>query len=157
MKKGLLFLTLAMAILFTACSKEKSVEMSDKNDAENSWQFSLGGTEYKGLIDTAYLENFANIEYMRIEGYTLDGTGQFFLGFGGLSLTVGDYYSPIADIVYAQDNALMIVAPVLDPTFKIVVTELTDTKVAGTFSGTVTFSETGDPVNVTNGRFSARR
>lgn len=157
MKKGLLLLSLAMVVLMAACSKEKSVEKSTEQSLDNTWQFSLGSREYKGIIDTSFVQDFTSIQLIQVEGYTTDGMSQFLLGFGGLALEEGEYVFPFANVFYAEDTDVLFETDPLQPGFKIVITELTALRVAGTFSGTVTLSATGEPVQVTNGRFSALR
>jgi hypothetical protein len=157
MKKGLIVLGMLMAVLFSACTKESSVEKSTATSQDDTWRFNLGSTEYSGVMDTTYVEDISGIQFVSTEGYTEDGRGGLFLGFGGLALQVGDYFPPFASIVYVVDNDAVFVSSVVDQNFKITITELTAEKIVGTFSGTVTDSESGAPLTVTNGRFSALR
>ncbi|WP_290790176.1 hypothetical protein [Flavihumibacter sp. UBA7668] len=157
MKKGLIVLGLLMAVLFSACTKESSVEKTTAISQDNTWRFNLGSTEYSGLIDTSYVEDFSGVQLLSMDGLTPDGRGQLYLSFGGLDLQVGDYFSPFASIVYVEDNEAVFTSSPIQQNFKLVVTELTAEKVVGTFSGTVNDSESGAPLTITNGRFSALR
>ncbi|WP_290706690.1 hypothetical protein, partial [Flavihumibacter sp. CACIAM 22H1] len=101
MKKGLLLLGLVVTVLFSACTKESSVEKSIALSEDNTWRFNLGSTEYSGIIDTSFVETFSGIDIFSMEGYTADGMGQLLFGFGGLDLQEGDYFSPFANIFFA--------------------------------------------------------
>lgn len=157
MKKGLVLLALVVAVLFAACSKETSIEKATQQNQENTWSFSVGSTQYGGTVDTTYSEDLGLFQFINLEGFSGAGTGQLLMSFGGSTLQVGEYVFPFANLFYAENGEIIFESVTENPDFRIVITEINADRVVGTFAGTVVESQTGNPITISNGRFSARR
>ncbi len=157
MKKGLLLAGLFITMLFAACSKENSVEQGTNKDQVNTWSFSVGSNQYSGTIDTTYIETFSSLDFLTMEGFSGSGTGQILLSFGGTAFQVGEYPVPLGVFFYAENGDILYEANINQPNFRVVVTEISNERAIGTFSGTVQLSATGDPIEISNGRFNATR
>lgn len=157
MKKGLALLALVVAVLISACTKEKSVEKATQQNQLDTWSFSVGSKQYNGTVDTSYVEDFAVFRFINVEGFTPVNNAQLFVSFGGNNLEVGEYVFPFANFAYAENGEFVFETNSTTTDFRMVITELTTERAVGTFSGTVVESATGNPIVVSNGRFAARR
>lgn len=157
MKKGLALLALVVAVLISACTKEKSVEKATQQNQLDTWSFSVGSKQYNGTVDTSYVEDFAVFQFINVEGFTPVNNAQLFVSFGGNNLEVGEYVFPFANFAYAENGEFVFETNSTTTDFRMVITELTAERAVGTFSGTVVESATGNPIVVSNGRFAARR
>ncbi|MBC6490600.1 hypothetical protein ACFSQD_09770 [Flavihumibacter stibioxidans] len=155
-RSGWLWVVVSMFTL-VACTKEKSLEMSDPAASqENTWRFTEGNTLYSGVIDTVIIEEINGLQIMGIEGMTLDGVGSLGLAIGGAVLQAGDYLAPFSAMIYLEEG-LTVYESTPDPSaFKITISRLDAEKVIGTFSGKA-LDSTGAERTITSGSFSATR
>ena len=155
MRKIFLPILAMMVLAFTGCTKEESLEeMPIVEDQNNSWSFVEGGTEYRGVVDTAFIELINGTEVLTIEGTATSGTqGNIALLLVGDPVGVGNYPSPLSALLYIENGAFKYETDPATPGFTIGITQFSTTSVSGTFSGLV--KENGVDRNVTEGSFKA--
>jgi hypothetical protein len=158
MKSLRLLFVLLTPMLFFACSKEKSFEVSNENNTPAQWEFFEGSKPFKGPVDTAVIADLGGgIKTLVVEGTSDDGTGFLTLGIIGFNpLAPATYKSPNVLFDYSKstgvvyENDLTAVGK-----FTIEITKIDSASVTGVFFGEVKDS-TGATKTISNGKFSAR-
>ena len=154
--KHLRFLVLisSFSILFFSCQKELSVENGNAGNSSSQWEFSEAAN-FKGDIDTAYLEPSGGFQSLVFEGTTPDGKGEIFMQLFGTTLTATVYKNPNVFFEYSQNDTLIYSnVPSSIDKFTVIITTLDSTSVTGTFSGEVV-NAAGEIKTITNGKFTA--
>ncbi len=149
-------LIFGFALLFGACSKEKSVDTGTTPGNVSGWEFKEGATAYSGKIDTAFIATNGAFKQLSIEGTTADGTGTLFLTIVSTNLTVGSYTTPSVYFQYALAGSPFLESdPTATGAFTVVITKIDSALVTGTFTGQVQ-DISGNPKTITSGKFTAK-
>ena len=154
--KHLRFLVLlsSFSILFFSCQKELSIENGNAGNSSSQWEFSESAN-FKGDIDTAYLEPSGGFQSLVFEGTTPDGKGEIFMQLFGTTLTATVYKNPNVFFEYSQNDTLIYSnVPSSIDKFSVIITTIDSTSVTGTFSGEVV-NAAGEIKTITNGKFTA--
>jgi hypothetical protein len=140
-------------VLVASCSKEHSVEKKDTTIV-SSWSFSEGDNNFKGTVDSAYIDTASNIVFLNINGTADNGTDKIAIVIYGTQIANGTYTSPQAFFTYTQNNSVTYQSDASQSKFSVNITSLDTSSVSGTFSGAV-INGNGVSVNITNGKFSS--
>lgn len=157
MYKKLLWPLLAILVLsVSACSKEESLEeVPAPINQDNQFRFVEGGTEYKGVVDTAFLETVGTAQVLTIEGTATQGSegGVLALLVAGEPIGTGTYPSPLSAMFFLENGFFKYESDPSGTAFTVRITQFSATSVAGTFSGTV--KQNGVDKTITEGSFTA--
>ncbi|RYY12631.1 MAG: hypothetical protein EOO04_33275 [Chitinophagaceae bacterium] len=149
-----LILFASLAVIFLSCQKELSNESGNPANSASQWEFTEASSNFKGRIDTAYLEPSGGFQSVIFEGTSEDGKGQIFMQVFGASLTATSYKNPNVSFEYVENgSAIYSNVPTNIDAFTVVITTINATSVTGTFSGEVE-NAAGEPKSITNGKFS---
>lgn len=151
-----LVLLASLAVLFFSCQKELSNENGDgANPGNFQWEFTEAASNFKGSIDTGYLEPSGGLQSVIVEGTSTDGKGQIFMQVFGTNLTATNYKNPNVSFVYVENGSVLYSnVPTNIDEFTVVITTINATSITGTFSGKVE-NAAGEVKDITNGKFSA--
>ena len=170
--KNLLFLFLAVVIVFSACTK--SSDTDNPSNAENTWTFKEGSKTYSGVLSfdaslNTYLQGNNSYTFGMIGP---DETGGFIfnivLSLADLNFTLKNYQSGVSgndylnafyfsDDLASSDNIYKSSNLDPGPVLNFTITSYDPAKdvVTFTFSGEA-FDINGAKVNITNGRVTAK-
>jgi len=157
MKSFRWLLILFCPVLFFACSKEKSFEQGSGTTYTAEWEFSEANNFFKGKMDTAYLEVFAGVNVLFLEGTSDDGKGFLNIAVPNINLSApGTYKTPNVIFDYSKSTGVIYESDVTAINdFTLEVTSIDSAGVKGVFSGKVKDS-LGAAKTITNGKFSAK-
>jgi hypothetical protein len=145
----------SLAVLFLSCQKELSNESGNPGNSNAQWEFTEAAANFKGRIDTAYLEPSGGFQSLIFEGTSGDGKGQIFMQVFGSSLTATTFKNPNVFFEYVENGSVVYSnVPTDIDAFTVVITTINATSITGTFSGQVE-NAAGEPKSITNGKFSA--
>ncbi|MBV4357136.1 hypothetical protein [Pinibacter aurantiacus] len=155
MKSFVSILSIAcLVFLFVAgCSKEHSVEKKDTT-ITSTWSFSEGDNNFKGTVDSAYIDTASNIVFLNLNGTADNGSDKIAIVIYGTQIANGTYTSPQAFFTYTQNNNVIYQSDASQAKFSVNISNLDTSSVSGTFSGEV-MSGNGIAVNITNGKFTS--
>lgn len=147
------FWTLLLATVGVSCAKEYSSEQL--RPATGNWQFSNGGVDYSGYLDTVYQTKGPGSNVMYILGKTEDGSQYFQLKIYGSSFSPGSYYASQyqASFNYSVPAKTIYNANVMNGEFVVNLTKLDSANIEGTFSGAARDSA-NNLIQITNGKFT---
>lgn len=147
------FIVLLSAIVIASCGKEYSSEQL--RPATGNWQFTNGGLNYSGYLDTVYQTKGTGSNVLYIKGKSDDGSQNFQIKLYGNSFSPGSYYASQfqCSFSYTLPYKTIYTANQLNGEFIVNLTLLDSTKIQGTFSGTA-IDSTNNSVQITNGKFS---
>ena len=136
-----------LILLCMSCKKEYSKE----KNGENSWEFKQSENEFDGPVDSAFFQSSTSVSILSIYGSTEDREGEIFIRIRTENILTGTYngnnvefqYTVAGKIVYKKDELSDIA---------IIITQMDNENVSGTFSGTVTDS-LGQIKNISEGSF----
>lgn len=148
------FLVLLVASVVISCGKEYSSEQL--RPATGSWEFTNGGLNYAGYLDTVYQTKGTGSNVLYILGKTDDGSQYFQLKLYGSSFATGTYYASQyqASFSYTLPAKTIYTANALIGEFVVNLTVLDSAKIQGTFSGSARDSA-NNLIQITNGKFNA--
>ena len=148
---------LGISTLLNSCTKEKSFEVPGGGNIIAEWEFKEN-KDYKGSIDTAYIEDFGTtIKTLSIEGTSSDGKETLIIQVVGINpTTAATYKTPQVLFQYlGQSSALYISDITAIGDFTVVITKIDSVSVTGTFTGKVKDSINANKT-IVEGKFSAR-
>ncbi|MDE3184823.1 MAG: hypothetical protein KGM16_15510 [Bacteroidota bacterium] len=147
------FWLLLIATVVISCGKEYSSEQL--RPATGSWEFSNGGINYSGYLDTVYQTIGVGSNVLYILGKTDDGSQYFQLKLYGNSFTPGTYYATQYQnsFSYNLPAKTIYTANALIGEFVVNLNVLDSAKIQGTFSGTAKDSA-NNLIQITNGKFN---
>ena len=153
LQRLLALLTICTAIF--SCQKEYSIENPvGTTNTTAQWEFKEAGVQFKGPIDTAYIDTISTYKFLTINGHSADGTSQISLQVFGADLKVGTYKTPFSLLTYVKGGtALYQTDQAATDSFTIVITKADSTGVAGTFNGKAMSGTTAK--TIVDGKFSA--
>ncbi|MBC7903831.1 MAG: hypothetical protein H7Y27_10425, partial [Gemmatimonadaceae bacterium] len=138
----------AFVSVFAACKKEYSREKDNGANTLSQWEFKEGATQYNGSVDTAFVDTTGGIQFLTIEGTSLDRSKKISLGVFSQDLKAGTYSSPTAFIDFLDNGAVVYESDITAiGQFTIVISKIDSIGVSGTFSGKVKDSN-GNPKDV---------
>lgn len=151
---------LAFAALFaiSSCQKEYSVENGGSVGTFTSqWEFKEGSTQFKGPVDTAYIDDFGVVKGLTIEGSSPNGLDAFILEIFAQNFAVGSYKTPQAIMSYLRNGTQITyqVDPTVPNSFEINITKIDSANISGTFGGKV-LDSAGQVKTITEGKFVAK-
>ena len=155
-------LRLALVTLFGfafifSCTKEKSFETGGGGSVNAEWEFKEG-KEYKGTVDTAYIEDFGTpIKTLFLEGPSLDGKALLSIEVINISTSnPATYKTPQVLFQYLSSTAPIYTSDVTAiGDFTVVITKIDSANVSGTFTGKAKDSS-GASKTIVDGKFSAK-
>ena len=144
-----------LAVSFISCKKELSIENGGQL-AIGDWQFKDSSKEYKGLIDTAYIDASNPTHELHLIGTSNDGLQQFHLVIYADSFNVGTYKASTfqSSFDYTSNANTIYEAGQLNGEFIVKITSINKSLVTGTFSGSA-LKNGSQAVQLTNGQFKA--
>jgi hypothetical protein len=152
------FLTLtAIMFFFISCKKEYSYEDGNAGQANGTWQFNNGGTQYIGNVDLASIEEVSGTKVLTITGKSLDGLQDFTLRlYTTDSFIVTSYLATLSQVEfdYAASTKTIFTGDFLSGELTVNITSLANNNITGTFSGIVEDS-TGSQTQINLGTFSS--
>jgi hypothetical protein len=149
-----LLATAAAAILIWGCAKEKSFEIP--RAAQAQWEFQEGSNQFKGPVDTAFLEDLNAVKFLTIEGRSEDGRDRIALEIISANIGPGTYKTPFCAFTYLRNNNLLYQNnQIAVDSFAITIDRLDSSGVSGTFSGNV-LDSSGATKAIRNGKFAAK-
>jgi hypothetical protein len=142
--------------LLIACQKEYSVEKG--NGAAGStaqWEFKEGGVQFKGPVDTAYIDTVSATKFLTIEGKSADGLDKITLQVFAVDLKPGTYKTPLCSFDYTRSGATFYQTDIAAvDSFSITITSIDANGVTGTFNGKA-LNKTNTSRLITDGKFTA--
>jgi len=152
--KALGFLVLPLLFILS-CNKEKSLEIGGALGGA-AWEFKESGVDFKGKMDSAYIETSGTLEALFLEGTSNDGSGTFLIQIVAPDITTGTFTSPNLLFQYiVGGNVYYESDPANTGQFTITITNMDSVSISGTFSGEV-IDALGAKKTITNGRFSGK-
>ncbi len=152
-----LFLTM-LTTLFASCKKEYSIENAGIKGPlpTGNWQFSEGGTDYAGSIDTVYIKDGGSVKEMHLVGKSNDGTQSFHLVIFANDFVKGTYKASAyqSTFEYGSGAPSLYSANQLNGEFLINITSINQSLITGTFSGTAV-KNARDTVQIVTGMFKS--
>lgn len=147
------FWLLVIAMISASCGKEYSSE--EMRPLVGAWQFTAGGKNYSGYLDTVYSTIGIGSNVMYISGNSNNGDQHFQIKLFGSSFPIGDYYSSQFQntFSYSLPYKTIYFADASTGEFVVNLIATDSTSIQGTFSGTVSDSAY-DSVQITNGIFT---
>jgi hypothetical protein len=147
------FLLLLITTLIVSCGKEYSSEKM--RPATGKWEFTNGGLNYAGYLDTVYQTKGVGSNVLYILGKTDDDSQFFQLKLYGSSFAPGTYYASQyqASFNYSLSSKTIYTANALTGEFIVNLTVLDSAKIQGTFSGTA-LDSANNVIQITNGKFN---
>lgn len=147
-----------LAAVFTSCKKEYSIEnVGSKGELPfGNWQFSEGGTDFAGTIDTTYIKDGGSIKEMHLVGKSNDGTQGFHLVIFANDFVPGSYKASAyqSSFEYGSASPLLYSASQLTGEFIVNITSINEELITGTFSGAA-LKNGQDTVQVITGLFKS--
>jgi hypothetical protein len=140
-------------LLVAGCTKEHSVEQKDSTIV-SSWSFSEGANNFKGTVDSVYIDTASNIVFLNLNGTADNGSDKIAIVIYGTQIANGTYTSPQAFFTYTQNNNVTYQSDASQSKFSVNITNIDTSSVSGTFSGEV-INGNGTTANITNGKFSS--
>jgi hypothetical protein len=129
-----------VAILFSACRKEYSLEGGNLKVPTGTWEFNDSLKQFQGDMDTAYIEFPAGTttKVLHLIGTSLDGTQSFRMNLYADTFKTGTYKASLfqSSFNYTTSAKTIYQADQLVGEFIVTVTSFTDNFISGTFSGT---------------------
>ncbi|MBC7851023.1 MAG: hypothetical protein H7Y31_14875, partial [Chitinophagaceae bacterium] len=148
-------LTVFLVLSVAACKKEKSLETGGIVSGLPQWEFAENASKFKGIVDTAFIEDLPNGERLTVEGPSSDGTGTILLEITAPSIVPRTYKNPEVYFHYSSGISTVYESNPLHPDeFEVTITSISATEVRGTFSGTVAYDN--DSTVITNGKFTGK-
>jgi hypothetical protein len=149
-----LLLYVSVMIGLAGCRKELSEEGGKPvPDINAEWEFKEGGVQFKGVMDTAFIESQGQLQALSITGSTEDGTGTIFFQIIDNDISTGTYSNPVVFFGYAVTGTLVYEnRPANTGEFTVTITRFDSLGVSGTFSGKVV-DGTGNVKDITDGKF----
>ena len=155
-------LRLALVTLFGfafifSCTKEKSFETGTGGSVTAEWEFKEG-KEYKGTVDTAYIEDFGTpIKSLFLEGPSLDGKALLSIQVINISTSnAATYKTPQVLFQYLSSTAPIYMSDITaSGDFTVVISKIDSANISGTFTGKVKDSS-GASKTIVDGKFSAK-
>jgi hypothetical protein len=150
-------LTLFSAIfLFVSCQKEYSVEHgSNSGTSTAQWEFKEGAVQFKGPVDTAYIDTVSATKFLTIEGKSVDGKDQITLQVFAADLKPGTYKTPLSSFDYLRSGATFYQTDITAiDSFSITITTIDANGVTGTFTGKALDNSNASKL-LTEGKFAA--
>ena len=142
-------------LFILSCNKEKSLEVGGALGGA-AWEFKESGVDFKGVMDSAYLEVSGTLEALFLEGTSNDGSGIFLIQVVAADITTGTYTSPNLLFQYiVGGNVYYESDPANTGQFTITITNMDSVSISGTFSGEV-IDALGAKKTITNGRFTGK-
>ncbi len=148
---------LGISALFISCTKEKSFEVPGGGNVIAEWEFKEN-KDYKGTIDTAYVEDFGtSIKSLFVLGTSSDGKEELSIQIVGVNTSAGaTYKTPQVLFQYLNNTAAIYTSDVTAiGDFTVVITKIDSVSVSGTFTGKVKDSANASKT-IVNGKFSAK-
>ena len=147
------FLAFLVATVIISCGKEYSSEMMRHSTGD--WQFTNGGKNYSGYLDTVYQTIGVGSNVLYIIGKTDDGSQNFQLKLYGNSFSPRSYYASQyqSSFSYSIPAKTIYDANALNGEFVVNLTVLDSAKIQGTFSGTA-LDSANNFIQITNGIFT---
>lgn len=148
---------LAAAVVFLACKKEYSVENGTGTNALTAqWEFKEGGVQFKGPIDTAYVDTVSGIRFLTVNGKSDDGKDQLILQVFTPDLKPGTYKTPLSSFDYLRNGASLYQSDLAAvDSFSLTITQIDAVSVTGTFTGKAK-DKAGASRTIVDGKFSAK-
>ena len=148
---------LAAALVFLGCKKEYSVENgTGTNTGTAQWEFKESGVQFKGPIDTAYVDTVSGIRFLTINGKSDDGKDQLILQVFTPDLKPGTYKTPLSSFDYLRNGANLYQSDLAAvDSFSITITKIDTASVTGTFTGKAK-DKSGASRTIVDGKFSAK-
>jgi hypothetical protein len=145
------------SLLFIGCQKEYSVETgTGANSVTAQWQFKEAGVQFKGPVDTAYIDTVSAIKFLTIEGRSDDAKDQITLQIFAAELKPGVYKTPLSSFDYLRSGVpLYQTDQTIIDSFSITITTIDSFGVSGTFFGK-TLNPAAASKTITEGKFSAK-
>lgn len=150
-----IMLCLFLLPLLLGCSKEHSIETGGVSNTSGTYEFSEGGTVYKGNIDSSYIVSGNSVNELHIIGHPAAGNDEFHLilyspdSFGAGTYDAATFNSAFD---YGSQPVLLYTAGQSIGVFSVTVTASDETLITGDFSGQA-LKEGTDMVNITDGNF----
>ncbi len=147
------FLLILIATVIVSCGKEYSSEKM--RPATGNWEFTNGGLNYAGYLDTVYQTKGVGSNVLYIIGKTDDDSQSFQLKLYGSSFAPGTYYASQyqASFNYSLSYKTIYSANALTGEFIVNLSVLDSAKIQGTFSGTA-MDSANNLIQITNGKFN---
>lgn len=151
-----LLLLVSFTALFSACQKEESLEHASNLVTSSPWEFKDSVTQFRGMMDTAYLTTAGPLTSLVLAGSTADGQGELFIQlFSTTPIGKASYSNPNVLFSYIVGGSLYFEN---DPTtagkFTVTITAMDSIAVEGIFSGEV-LDVLGSKRTIREGKFKA--
>lgn len=167
MKKLFAAVLLLIGIGFWACQKEYSYETNADATSTGSWEFKdSAGTTYAGNPQDYYIDDTSNRSsaFMQYSGLTANQRGalSISISFPTGTATAGTYTSALGqvDFTYSLSNGVVYRAESANQlsteNITVVISQITDTSVTGTFSG-IALDSTNKLKIVKEGKFTYKK
>lgn len=145
-----------LSLLLIACQKEYSVETSTTPNANGTWEFAEGQSQFSGNVDTAYIDSSNAVKILFIIGTASNGSESFKLQLYGTNFGTGEYRASLfeSSLDYTSSSSFIYQANQLAGEFIVNVTSYGNNMIAGTFSGEGVDGQ-GNLIQISSGKFSA--
>lgn len=134
--KTILWILMGFTI-FSACSKEYSIEGGFSKMPVGSWEFKDSIHFYTGNMDTAYIVSGQTQQELHLLGTNMDGSQQFDMVLYADSITKGTYKASLFQVTFdfTSGSESIFEASQLIGEFSVTITSISDKIVLGTFLG----------------------
>ncbi|HTL09701.1 MAG TPA: hypothetical protein VL307_15620, partial [Chitinophagaceae bacterium] len=149
------FLLLTFSAVIFSCQKEYSIETPvNGSNANAQWEFKEGGVQYKGPVDSVYIDTITGVKFLTLIGRLDDRSAQMTLQVFGPDLKPGTYKTPYSLFAYIKGgNFVYQTDQMATDSFTIVLTKIDSNGVAGTFSGKAVSGNSSK--SIVEGKFAA--
>jgi hypothetical protein len=156
-RKDFLISLILLCTALLCCKKEKSLERQQDQSLDH-WKFSVGetATSYHGPTDTADYIVSDSDALLTITGPAESGTGRFSIKIHSSGAITAATFAD-ADIAFRyfdSGDTLLRNTELQSGPFRVTITAIDSISVKGIFSGAIS-DETGQPLNIKEGQFSA--
>ena len=146
-----------LVILLASCRKEYSIENHNNTLAAGNWQFTEGGKEFAGDMDTTFIIDGNSANELHLVGTSNDGSQSFHMVlYTADSFKAGTYLASAYQSSFEYGSVVppLYAAGQLNGQFTVTITSINESLVTGTFSGKAV-KNGQDTVEITNGMFKS--
>lgn len=138
------------------CTKEYSIEGGNAGAAAGKWEFSEGGSNFRGPIDSAYIIKDATINELHLVGVSSDNKDKFHLVIYADTIKTGSYLASTFNTTFDYGNREPYIysAGQLTGEFTVKIVSINKNVISGLFSGEA-LKDGSESANIQNGLFTA--
>ncbi|MBS1563624.1 MAG: hypothetical protein JST39_04510, partial [Bacteroidetes bacterium] len=146
-----------VTLVFFSCKKEYSYEVpGGASNGTYQWSFTEGTSNYKGPVDTAFIDTLGTQKQLTISGHSSDNKDVISLQIFADTIQIGTYQTNRCSFDYLRGGAEIYRSDLTAiGQFTVNITAIDSISITGTFSG-IALDTARKQKNITDGKFKAR-